>query len=660
MLLKQITYKDFRCFRGDITINLEGYNDKNIVVLLGDNTQGKSTFVQSFVWCFYGIANFQNPEIYNRAIAKELPAYGKTLPTVEVVFEHEKILYTARRVQEFIKSPEGAMIASGGASNSKFYMVYLDTATGQTKPCGFLSNELAKAINNILPKDLAPYFFFAGEKNNDLTTKSLSSAVRNLMGIEPLIRMRDHLRGDTKIISSKSVLGYYQEKQADTSNFAAKNEWDKKVKAEQELAKLDNDLTEITEQINAYEKKIDEINEILRNAQPTKLLQQKRDTIARNLKWEIENLEKLYNRFLSQFNENAVNILTIPLLTKARKILDQMDLSDKGIKGIEAPAIQQLLDRGYCLCGTELKEGTIAYKTVEKYFDILPPKSVGTLVNELLDKMTQSEYNGRSYVKNSLELYQDIQYSIQKIHDLEREEQDALEELKGIKQIPSDQYEADLKQYKQRLINLREEERTKIISRQSWISSRDTASNNYNELISKSKRNEIYALYYEYAQRILDWVNLEYNEKEQSLRTKLSEAVTTLFNNIYTGKRQVKIGADYNISIYPPADTDGIKAIQYFSYVGGLVKVTRQIMKERKEGETFGEEYPLVLDAAFSHTDTTHTKKIALELSKVTQQLIFAVMNKDWSHVGNEISENIARTYILDKLNEDEVTVREV
>ena len=64
MLLKQITYKDFRCFRGDITINLEGYNDKNIVVLLGDNTQGKSTFVQSFVWCFYGIANFQNPEIY--------------------------------------------------------------------------------------------------------------------------------------------------------------------------------------------------------------------------------------------------------------------------------------------------------------------------------------------------------------------------------------------------------------------------------------------------------------------------------------------------------------------------------------------------------------------------------------------------------------------
>ena len=30
------------------------------------------------------------------------------------------------------------------------------------------------------------------------------------------------------------------------------------------------------------------------------------------------------------------------------------DIEDKGIKGIEAAAIKELLARGYCLCGTDL------------------------------------------------------------------------------------------------------------------------------------------------------------------------------------------------------------------------------------------------------------------------------------------------------------------
>lgn len=658
MLLKSVKFKDFRCFRGETTIDLSCNDNKNIVVILGDNTQGKSTIVQSFVWCFYGIPNFPNPELYNRAIARELPVFGKTNILVEVEFEHEGVFYTARRTQEFMKNTDGKMVSSGGG-NSRFSMEYVEGATGQTKPCGMLPSELSKAINNILPKDLAPYFFFAGEKNNDLATKSLSSAVRKLMGIEPLIRMRDHLRGDTKTVSSKSVLGYYQEKQVDADNIAAKREWDRKVAAEEALAAIDNRLEEIKEQIENYEKKIEDINIILRSAQPTKLLQEKRDRIAKELKWENDNLNKLLNSYLAQFSDNAVDVLTIPLLGAARARLDKMDLSDKGIKGLEVPAIKSLLKRGYCLCGTDLKDGTVAYKNVEKYIDILPPKSVGILVNELQDKLIQSEYSGKEYATQSVSAYQDIQFSIQKIHDLEREEEEALDELKKIGVVDTHQYELDLKQYKQRLIQLRDEERIKIASHTTQRTIIETASNNYNMYINKSKKNAEYALYYEYAQKILDWVNTTYDEREQSLRFKLSKAVTDLFNNIYTGNRQVIIDANYNINIVPLADTDGIKAIQYFSYVGGLVQVTREVMQERKEGESYGEEYPLVLDAAFSHTDTKHTKAIAVELSKVTRQLIFAVMDKDWEHVGDEIGEHIVKTYKLNKINEDEVVIEE-
>ena len=167
-------------------------------------------------------------------------------------------------------------------------------------------------------------------------------------------------------------------------------------------------------------------------------------------------------------------------------------------------------------------------------------------------------------------------------------------------------------------------------------------------------------MYYAYAQKIYEWLSQEYDNKEKQIRTMLEESVTNLFNKIYVGNRKVTIDSNYNISVSPMADTGGIKAIQYFSYVGGLVQVARKIMNERQEGELYGEEYPLVLDAAFSHTDTKHTKAIAVELSKVTSQLVFAVMDKDWAHVGNEIAENIFKTYTLKKVNEDEVVVEEI
>ena len=115
------------------------------------------------------------------------------------------------------------------------------------------------------------------------------------------------------------------------------------------------------------------------------------------------------------------------------------------------------------------------------------------------------------------------------------------------------------------------------------------------------------------------------------------------------------------MSVVPSADTGGLMAIKYFSYVGGLVKTAKEIMQERQTADTlFGGEYPLVLDAAFSHTDAKHTQAIATELANVTGQLVFAVMAKDWTHVESQIYDKIARTYKLVKVSEDEVIIEEV
>ena len=108
--------------------------------------------------------------------------------------------------------------------------------------------------------------------------------------------------------------------------------------------------------------------------------------------------------------------------------------------------------------------------------------------------------------------------------------------------------------------------------------------------------------------------------------------------------------------------TGGLRVIQYFAYVGGLVKLAYEIMNERhnsgEEASTaMGEQYPLVLDAAFSHADDVHTHNIARELSVATKQLIFALMKKDWLYAKSGLTGKVGRMYELVKIDETEVRV---
>ena len=218
------------------------------------------------------------------------------------------------------------------------------------------------------------------------------------------------------------------------------------------------------------------------------------------------------------------------------------------------------------------------------------------------------------------------------------------------------------------LNDLREELQRKISEKTRKESERETAENNFNMYRSKSDKAKEYQLYYKYAQAMYHWVNKQYSEKESQMRERLNQYVSELFDNIYSGKRDIYIDEKYNINITVNGevvdDTGGLRVIQYFSYVGGLVKLAYEVMQERVDEngdeQELGEQYPLVLDAAFSHADPIHTQNIARELANATSQLIFAVMEKDWLYAKNGLSGKVGRMYELKKIDETEVKIVEV
>ena len=393
-----------------------------------------------------------------------------------------------KRTQEFRKTEKGLK-----ASDSEATLVYVDI-DGQTRKVGPMQHDVNMAIKSILPQDLSSFFFFEGEKDNEIKKKDLGKAVRTLLGLEAFDNMRSHLFGSQNQSTpySTSVMGYFLEKQNSESDDKAQAEWKKKLDAELEWTNANKRISELDDQIKNYEELIDGINAKLREAGPAKELQKRRDEIAKEIETFEKQLDKKNKEFLLMFGKEGVSLFVTPLLTRAEDRLDKMDIADKGIKGIEAKAIRELLHRGICLCGMDLKEGSPAYKNVEKYIDYVPPKSIGTIVRDLKETIVVNRESNRDFVKAFEDAYSDIEVIKQRIRTLESEDKSKLAEITQIGEIDLGTAEEDIVRYKNKLSELREERDTQISIRTNKESEISTATNNYNMYKGKSdKQNSI-------------------------------------------------------------------------------------------------------------------------------------------------------------------------
>ena len=107
MLIKCITLHNFRQFKGKQKLVFSNDPKKNVTVLLGDNTFGKTTILQAFNWCLYGIADFpkdSNPDfLLNLEVSNELAGVQqKSEVYVEVILEHKGMEYIILRKQPYV------------------------------------------------------------------------------------------------------------------------------------------------------------------------------------------------------------------------------------------------------------------------------------------------------------------------------------------------------------------------------------------------------------------------------------------------------------------------------------------------------------------------------------------------------------------------------
>ena len=669
MLIKSITLNNFRQFKGKQTLEFSTDDKKNVTVLLGDNTFGKTTILQAFNWCLYGVADFpkdSNPDfLLNLEVANEQAGIEKKCEVyVELVLEHKNTEYVVLRKQAYVDRAYG----NWNSLNSQLMVSYKEN--GITKQVR--EGEERNIINGILPQSLSGYFFFDTERVSDISTrKDLSEAVKGLLGLAAVGNARKHLGSRTL---KATAIGQW--------NGALDSSGDERAREAVETISRESDKIELLrEEIANANKELDSLNikkekiaEILRDNQNTAELQRQKQNLERQLEQEKGELADANKQFLKLFSVNAVSYFELPLIEPAKEFLVNANVDDKGIRDMTEASIRDIVKRGRCICGAEIikpEDGSLgndAYQHIMDELNYVLPAQLGTAIMSFKDLLATNEKNLAQFYPTFEQLYKTIQKHRDTIAKLEDDITRIETSIFGKENMSS--YESDMNHIKDSIKRMSEKiERANrdIGASQSTI---EQAQKVYDGLVSASDRNKRLIRYLAYGEKICEWIDETYAEKEQEMRTKLQERVNSIFSRMYHGERRVQIDNQYHVTLFAhlngkeviTGESEGLKRVKNFAFIAGLVDLAKEKASLGKNNEAVtwdNEAYPLVMDAPFSNADETHIKNISAILPEVANQVIMFVMEKDWQYAEAVMSIRVGKYCKLKKYTESHTEIDE-
>lgn len=657
MLLKQITLTDFRQFKGKQTVVFSDDRNQNVTVIMGENGAGKTTFAQAFRWCLYGETDFSDPNVLSKSKINEMVPGNEAVSSVEIVLEHTNTTYTIKRSQKYKVDKVG--FAKGG--QTKLTIIY-KSDDGQQNYVPESQNH--GKIKEILPQELSSYFFFDGERINNMSkeiqkgrgSSTFGDAVRKLLGLDTYKAAMKHLREGTG--GSNVISQYNQSYNSDSDNTIRRlNEensiFQKQLEGHQKrIAELEAAMPKIQDEIENLNVMIERNKDGERLKAQIKMLQ---DHIKRNQ----SSIAGSTSSILCSFKKNYHHYFAGKLMADALELLANTDLLEKGVPDIHARTIEFLLNRGMCICGNQICDGSSEYLILQKLKEYIPPHSLGTLVHNFAVEC-------KTCSNNTVNLYEMIQQTMQELTDKQLENEanqaqiDQIEEdLKSFSDIGEYQrkielYRRDYNTKYQELLSLGEQVgslRTKIERNESTI----------REHSLKSDNNRQIEVFKAYAQRLYEVLKEDYTKQETSIRKQLEDSINEIYSAIYNGEVTLQIDQGYNITTMTKGFTNvetgtaqGISII--FAFIAGVIKMAR---KNDKHDYLATEPYPLVMDAPLSAFDKSRIQSVCETLPNIAEQVIIFIKDTDGDIAQEHLASKIGKQFRFNKLNELETIIEE-
>lgn len=666
MLIKSLSYKNFRQFKGENTIEFSCDKENNVTIILGNNTFGKTTLLQMFNWCLYNKVMFRpedNPDmLLNLDVAENMYNNDMEEVVVKILLEHQNLEYTISRRQKY-KMINGKLTHF----DSNLKISFKDKASGKTDFVEEKNDIMTAVINKIMPEELSGYFLFDTERvQNVAERKDLSSAVKGLLGLNAISNARKHLGKEE---SKSTVIGkFWADLEKNSVSDRAKNYLDTVHRMEDKIIEGEKTQEEAKEQIEKYEQIKKRLEDKIKSLEDATKLQQEKEKLEKYIASDKVELEEEYKEYEKKFSDGFVFFMAQPLYKQAIEVLENADIDDKGIKDITADSIREIIANGRCICGTPIKEGNQAYLHLLEQIKFVPPESIGTTLSNFKKEIHM--YNRQNVedryflaIQNQLGKITKLK---QRIDEWESRVKEIEKEIEG--KEDARKYQIELNETKEKIKSLQE----KIVRCSDMIGEcrgqKEHYLKLYNAISAKSEKNREIKRYLAYAKKIRDWFDEYYNKEEGEIRERLEEKVNKIFNRMYHGERVLKIDERYKTTLYAKAEgsdkllisgeSEGLIRVKNFAFIAGLVELAKEKTVKIGDKEIEGEAYPLILDAPFSNADEIHIKNIARELPDVAEQVIMFVMEKDWKYAKEVIMDKVAKCYTLEKHSDTYSTIK--
>jgi DNA sulfur modification protein DndD len=659
MMIKSIQFSNFGCYKDTHQlINFSTDTEKNVTVILGDNKSGKTTIVHAFLWCLYDEVRHKNPVINREVVKIEMPFSSTREVFVEIVLIHAGKEFTIRRTQQFTKNNERVRV------DDSVLKIQYKEASGEQH--SIPSRDCDDTINNILPKGLSDYFFYEGERFDDISKKDVATAVRGLMGLDAISSARDRLdpnRAGSVTSRFRKELKLVNPQENDS--------------LKQALSDRQNELETIMMRIETtkseqefYSRRKKEFEEQLFHNTVSKSLQVKRKTLEDDVRLGQHNIKEASKRIISDFQRGALAFFALPLIYRALIVIENSRQIGEGIPEMRQAAIDHILERKRCICGCDLEENEGARKRILAERDFLPPEHLGTILHNhkqsLLEYRSSSENFVEETINNNKNWRMNIRFLDEKNDDLIK----VSEEITATGSLDVERIEIEYQKNEEKLREL-PNLRDKLIG-EKVVAERDIDELNKKimSLVEKTDRSNKFQHYFVYAEALFNWFNIHYSKREQEVKTNLNESVNRIFSKMYHGQRNVSIDDNYQIRLFATigssqediGDTGGLRGVKNFAYITGLVDIARKhVMQEsRTSEEVIGETepYPLIMDAPFSATDEKHIYNISQIVPGIAEQVIIITMQKDWTHAKPAIEKRIGKSYVIENIGNSETCSR--
>lgn len=190
MKIDKIKFQNFKIYKGVNEIQFNPNSTKNISIVAGKNGFGKTTFLTSLIWVFYGRMMSEVEDKYKKDI-KNAGGYDNFLKTllnreIKSDFENNKTNSSIFFVEIELKDILIPSIPCKSVVIRRSYNLRTELEVLSIFIDG-LENELTKEVgfevfinDFILPREIAKFFFFDAEKIVSLAEAKSKSELRNL------------------------------------------------------------------------------------------------------------------------------------------------------------------------------------------------------------------------------------------------------------------------------------------------------------------------------------------------------------------------------------------------------------------------------------------------------------------------------------------------